>query len=83
MVLTWAKECLRILKITGLPKMMNLSQSSDMVTEFNIGLMELIMKDNGTLIKRRAKEHFGMLKEMFITENSKMIWQMVTENTLT
>ena len=43
--------------------------SSGMDMEYNTGLMELIMKDNGTLIKRRVKEHFGMLKEMFITVN--------------
>jgi len=53
-----------------------------MVTEFNIGQMELIMKDNGTLIKQRVKEHFGTLKEMFIMENSKMIWPMGMESIL-
>jgi hypothetical protein len=48
--------------------------------EFNIGLMALIMKVNGVLIKLKVKELFGMLKEMFTEENSKMIWRMATEN---
>jgi hypothetical protein len=42
--------------------------------------MELIMKVNGVLIKLKVKELFGMLKEMFTEENSKMIWRMATEN---
>ena len=45
--------------------------------EFNIGLMALIMKVNGVLIKLKVKELFGMLKEMFTEENSKMIWQNI------
>ena len=48
--------------------------------EFNIGLMALIMKVNGVLIKLKVKELFGMLKEMFTEENSKMIWRMAMEN---
>jgi hypothetical protein len=50
--------------------------------EFNIGQMELIMRVNGVLIKLKGKELFGMQKAMFIEENSKMIWQTVTENIL-
>jgi hypothetical protein len=53
-----------------------------MVMVFNTGLMELTMKVSGTLTKLRAKELFGMLKEMFITANSKMIWPMGMESTL-
>jgi hypothetical protein len=49
--------------------------------EFNIGLMALIMKVNGVSTKLKVKELFGMLKEMFTEENSKMIWQMAMENT--
>ena len=57
--------------------------SLDTVMEFNIGLMELIMKDSGILTKLKDKVHFGMLKEMFTEENSEMIWPMDTENTPT
>lgn len=49
--------------------------------EFNIGLMERIMKDNGVSIKLKDKELFGMQKEMFTEENLKMIWLMAMENT--
>jgi hypothetical protein len=52
-----------------------------MDTEYNIGLMELIMKVNGVLIKLKVKELFGTLREMFTEENSKMIWLTVMENT--
>ena len=57
--------------------------SSDTVMEFNIGLMELIMRDSGILTKLKEKVHFGMLKEMFTEENSEMIWLMGMENILT
>ena len=45
--------------------------------------MELIMKVNGSLIKRKARVPFGMLKVMSIRENSRMIWRTVMENILT
>jgi hypothetical protein len=44
--------------------------------EYNTGLMELIMKDNGLLTKQRVKVHFGMLKETSTVEISRTIWQM-------
>ena len=50
--------------------------------EYNIGQMALIMKVNGVSTKLKDKELFGMLKVMFIGENSKMIWLMVMENIL-
>jgi hypothetical protein len=56
--------------------------SLDMVMGFNIGLMELIMKANGISIRLKVKEHFGMLKEMFIGENLRMIWLMDMVNIL-
>ena len=49
-------------------------KSTDMGMVFNTGLMELITKDNGTLIKLRAKEHFGTRKEMYIEANLETIW---------
>ena len=54
----------------------------DMVMEFNIGMMVLIMKDNGHLTKLKEKVLFGMQKEMFTTENLKMIWLMDMVNIL-
>lgn len=51
-----------------------------MVMEYSTGQMVPIMKDNGFSIRLKDKEHFGMLKEIFIEENSKMIWQMDMEN---
>ena len=51
-----------------------------MATVFNIGQMELIMRDNGISIKQKDKELFGMLKEIFIEANSKTIWPMGMEN---
>ena len=39
------------------------------------------MKGSGISIKLKDKELFGMLKEMFTEENSKMIWLTVMENT--
>jgi hypothetical protein len=53
-----------------------------MVMEFNIGMMVLIMKDNGLLTKLKEKVLFGMQKEMFTTENLKMIWPMDMVNIL-
>ena len=55
----------------------------DMVTESNIGQMELIMKETGILIKLKVKEHFGMQKEMYIAVNSKTIWPTGMESILT
>ena len=43
----------------------------DMV--FSIGQMELTMKVNGNITKLKEKEHFGMLKETFTQDNSKLI----------
>lgn len=54
-----------------------------MAMEYSTGLMELIMKETGYLIKLKDKELFGMLKVMFIEVNSKTIWLMDMENILT
>ena len=59
------------------------SMSSDMDMEYNTGPMVLIMRGSGPIIKLKDKAHSGMLKEMYIEVNSKMIWQMVLENILT
>ena len=40
------------------------------------------MRDSGTLIKLKAKELSGMLKEMFIGVNLKMTWPTDMESTL-
>ena len=48
--------------------------------EFNIGLMELIMRVSGVLIKPKVAELFGTLRAMYIEVNSRMIWQMDMEN---
>jgi len=55
---------------------------SDMVMVYNTGQMELIMKVSGSITKQKDRESSGMPKEIFIMENSKMIWQMVMENIL-
>ena len=57
-------------------------QNLDTDMESNTGLMVPIMRDSGISIKQRVQVLFGMLKEMFIEVISKMIWLMVTENTL-
>ena len=62
---------------------MRISKNSDMVMESSIGLMEHITRDNGFSTKRKVKGHFGMLRETFIVENSKMIWPTDMENILT
>ena len=49
----------------------------DMDMEYRFGLMGLNMKANGSIIKLKVKGHFGMLKEMSMMENLKMIKQMV------
>lgn len=49
---------------------------------YNIGQTELIMKANGNITKQKDKEFSGMPKEIFTTENSKMIWQTVMVNIL-
>ena len=59
---------------------MTISLDTDM--EYNIGLMELIMKDNGNTTRLKVKELSGMPREMSIEVNSKMIWQMDMESTL-
>ena len=53
-----------------------------MVMVFNIGLMELIMKETGSWIKQKGKEHFGMLRVIFIEVNLKTTWLTGTENIL-
>jgi len=40
------------------------------------------MKVNGVIIKLKAREYFGMLKEMSIWECSKMTWLMDLVSTL-
>ena len=57
-------------------------KSTGMGTAFNTGQMELITKVNGTLIKLRAKEHFGMRKETYIEVNLETIWPMDMVNIL-
>ena len=51
----------------------------DMV--FSIGQMVHITKDIGAITKQKAREHFGMLKVMFIEAILEMIWPMGMENT--
>ena len=46
----------------------------DMV--YSTGQMVLITKANGITIRQKAKEHFGMPKEIYIEVNLKMIWLM-------
>ena len=41
------------------------------------------MKANGSIIKQKVMAPFGTLKEISTVVNSKMIWLMVTVNTLT
>ena len=53
---------------------------SDMAMVYNTGQMELIMKVSGSITRQKDKEFSGMLKEIFIMENSKMIWQMAMVN---
>lgn len=53
-----------------------------MVLEFNIGLMEHIMKASGVLIKLKDKALSGMRKEIFIEESLGMIWRMGMANIL-
>lgn len=50
--------------------------------EYNIGLMEHIMKANGVLIKLKDKVLSGMRKEIFIEESLGMIWRMGMANIL-
>ena len=54
--------------------------TSDMDMEYNTGPMEHIMRGNGTIIKLKDRGHSGMLKEMCIEVNSKMIWLMDMES---
>lgn len=55
---------------------------SGMVTVYNTGQMELIMKVNGSITKQKDKEFSGMPKGIFTTVNFKMTWQMAMENIL-
>ena len=57
------------------------SMNSDMDMEYNTGLMEPIMKGNGTTTKLRGKEPSIMLKVISTEVNSRMIWPMDMENT--
>ena len=53
-------------------------QLLDTDTVYNTGLMVLIMKDNGVIIKLKVKVLSGMQRVMFIVVNSRTIWQMDT-----
>jgi len=50
---------------------------------FSTGLMVLITRANGISIRLKVKVLFGMLRETFTGVNSKTIWPMGTESTLT
>jgi len=63
-------------------KMTRTSMNFVMDMEFSTGPTELIMRDSGTSIKLKDKELSGMLKAMYIEENSKTIWPMDMESTL-
>ena len=69
------------MKLIKLENLMKYQPLLDTDMEFNIGLMEHIMKVIGTITKQKVREHFGMLKEISIEESSRMIWQMATEST--
>ena len=56
--------------------------SSVMGTAFNTGPMVRIMRANGTIIRLKETEYFGMQRVMCIKENSRMIWPMGMESTL-
>lgn len=82
MMSKWALGLTKIRSSQGnqLPK--RVSQTlSGMDMEFNIGMMGLIMKVSGHLIKLKGKGHFGMLKAMFTRGNSRTIWPMGMETT--
>ena len=68
-------------KLIKLENLMISQPLSDMDMVFNIGLMEHIMKVTGIITKQKVKEHFGMLKEISIEENLRMIWPMVMVST--
>ena len=67
----------------ALRMMMRTSKSLGMVMEFSTGLMVLTTRVNGIWTKLKAKEHFGMRKEMSTEESSKMIWRTDMESILT
>jgi|TARA_B110001450_G_C17635684_1_gene487075 hypothetical protein len=48
---------------------------------FNTGMMGLIMRVSGATIRLKAKELFGMLKEMYTKVNSKTTWPMAMVST--
>ena len=50
--------------------------------EYSIGLMELIMKASGVLIRLRDRVLSGMQKEIFIEASLGMIWPMAMGNIL-
>ena len=82
----WVLEAKKILKrplLHNKENLRNLSKLFAMDMVYNIGLMELIMKDIGVITKPKDKELSGMLKETFTEVSSKMIWQMGMENILT
>ena len=45
------------------------------------GSMKLFIKDNGIIIKPKAKEFFGIVKEIFILVISRTIKQMASAYT--
>lgn len=65
-----------------IPRMTRTSMNFVMDTEFSTGPTEPIMKGSGISIRLKDKELSGMLKAMFIGENSKMIWLTDMESTL-
>ena len=68
-------------KLIKLENLMISQPLSDMDMVFNIGLTEHIMKVTGIITKQKGKEHFGMLKEISIEENLRMIWPMAMVST--
>ena len=69
------------MKLIKLENLMKYQPLLDTDMEFNIGLMEHIMKVIGTITKQKVREHFGMLKEISIEENLRMIWPMAMVST--
>ena len=63
-------------KVMALWMMILTPRNSGTAMAFSIGLMEPTTKGNGSLIRQRARAHFGMLKEMSIMETLKTIWPM-------
>ena len=51
-------------------------ERSGKATVYKNGLTEQSMKGIGTTTRQKDKEHFGMLKVIYMLENSKLIKQM-------